>query len=255
MEKISNAIKCVNCGLILKSPVLLPCGHSICKHHAEKNYAQKQINCLKCGRYHTLTKDGLPENESLTEIIATQVHAIDLGEAYKFAKKNFENFEDFIKHVDLVLADPSFQTCEEIDYMKNKVLLKREELKLQIDQETDKLINKFDSYLVKFKEKLKSKAFKKKSNHLSDKKRSATAKMDDFKNRFNQVILDEMCWRNTSTEITNELRILSQNLEEFNSFLDYQNDLDEFKIHTQLFENSPLFDIQRATFYIPSKFL
>ena len=67
MDKISNAIKCVNCQLVLKSPVFLPCHHSVCKHHVQIDIP---IICEKCGKTHDKPQEGFPDNESLAEIIA-----------------------------------------------------------------------------------------------------------------------------------------------------------------------------------------
>ena len=59
----------------------------------------------------------------------------------------------------------------------------------------------------------------------------------DIKSRFNLVILDEMWWKNISNEIENELRVLSQILENFNRSLVIQSELDELKFCTQSFIN------------------
>lgn len=60
MEKISKALKCVECKEILEIPaVLLPCYHSICQKHvsAKKNSGDK-LKCDKCefehDKYHRM---------------------------------------------------------------------------------------------------------------------------------------------------------------------------------------------------------
>lgn len=244
MERISNALKCVNCRLILKSPVLFPCGHSICKYHTDETKPGSMIKCLKCGRDHMIPVDGFPYIESLAEIIDTQLYAMNLGEAHKKAIKDCDNFDLFVQRVNLFLTNPSFEKFEELNGIKNVVLLKREEFKLKIDLEADKLISKLDSYLWKYNEQLKGDEFKKKLAYLEEKYNSAVTKLSVIKNRFNQVVFDEMWWKNTSTEIVNELRILTENLEEFNKSLVIQSDLEEIQSHAQSFQNLSFMDIQ-----------
>ena len=45
MDKVKKAIKCVNCLEVLKSPVLLPCSHSIC----DKHVTDSDKETIKCG--------------------------------------------------------------------------------------------------------------------------------------------------------------------------------------------------------------
>ena len=72
MHKINYAIKFVNCCHVLNSPVLLSCGHSICKHHAHQTTSDNMIKCGKCRRDHLIPSDGFPNNESLAAIIDSQ---------------------------------------------------------------------------------------------------------------------------------------------------------------------------------------
>ena len=44
---------------------------------------------------------------------------INFDEAHTKARKDFESFELLVKNVEHVLADPSFETCDEIDGIKN----------------------------------------------------------------------------------------------------------------------------------------
>lgn len=65
----STLLQCSNCAKILESPVLLPCGDSVCKKHTT-NESNEAILCLKCEIEHPLhaNVEFLPNN-ALAEII------------------------------------------------------------------------------------------------------------------------------------------------------------------------------------------
>lgn len=163
MHKINDAIKCVSCSLILNSPVILPCGHSICKNHA---HVWRYDQVWEMRKKSFGPSDGFPNNESHAAIIDTQFYAINLGEANENVRSACKSLELLINQVNAVLADPTYQTREEIDGMKNKIYLKREQLKLQIDQETDVLIERLDQYLNSFSSQLDGQELKQSLTNL-----------------------------------------------------------------------------------------
>lgn len=64
MDLLSKYVVCVLCKNILKFPVLLPCKHSICKHHenqaAEKMDGTRMIECATCEKSFKIPIDGFP---------------------------------------------------------------------------------------------------------------------------------------------------------------------------------------------------
>ena len=48
MEIIRKAITCKICTQILESPVVLPCGESICEKHIDS--MEHEISCRSCGK-------------------------------------------------------------------------------------------------------------------------------------------------------------------------------------------------------------
>ena len=195
MDKITNAIKCVNCSSIINSPVMLFCGHSVCKHHTQTNNPenvfnllnQNKITCGKCLKEHTIPSEGFPQNESLIEILAAQIHKIDLGKMHKKAKQDCETIESLVNETEAVLADPTCLTMEEIDTMKNSIFLRREELKLKIDKETDKLITKIDDFLERTKNSVNKKEYK----LLNEQNKMAKINLNKNKGKLNEIKVDD----------------------------------------------------------------
>lgn len=220
MDKINNAIKCTSCKSILDSP----CSHSICKKHTKQS---PEIKCGKCGREHKVPKDGFLESESLVDIIAAQVHKINLGKVHEQAKTDAENLSVLIKQVDDTLADPSYKTNENIDGLKNGVLLRREELKLKIDQETDKVMSIIDEYKLRFHNYLDCPEYQKSSIQLVEVKKSVQRTLDDCRRRLNEINVDDDLWKSITLETTSEYKRLANDLKDFENalILDGWNDL------------------------------
>ncbi len=86
MNKIPSIINCVNCRNVLTSPILLPCGHSVCKHHIDKDKTKQSCMCNQCGVRHSKCK--FYPNKALSDLIDTQLGSIDFGQTYKEATKS-----------------------------------------------------------------------------------------------------------------------------------------------------------------------
>lgn len=236
MDKIKDAIKCVNCFSIINSPVIFPCGHSICKHHAQSR-SNNMIRCEKCGKDHSIPSDGFPNNESLASIIDTQVYDINLGEAYEQAKSDCLPLESLINQVNLFLADPSYQTREEIDEMRNRIFIKREELKQEIDNETEKLIDKLNQYVKRLSAQLDETEFKKCSSKLDSISREANIKLGQFKKQLDLFSLDVKKWESITDQVANEKKKLSDQLKSVRQLL-IMSDFDDIQSESRSFQNS-----------------
>lgn len=155
MNKIKSIIKCPNCFNIFTDPVVLPCGHSLCQDHI--NTEDEQVVCLMCKRSHRNTSFAV--NQALIDLIAAQVDSINFGFVHNDAKKACIQLEDGLAEVDQVLNDSSMLIHQFIAELKNKVELKSEQLKLFIDEETQKLVDDLDGYENECKENLNTNSF------------------------------------------------------------------------------------------------
>ena len=141
MNKILNAIKCAICNQIIESPVILSCNDPICKKHVS-NQSNHLIRCEKCGDKHRIPSNGFQPLPFLEEIIKSEIGQLDFGSVHKEAKKSCESVKDSLNELEALLNDPYFFTYERISELKNSVQLKGEELKLKIDQEMKKLLDR-----------------------------------------------------------------------------------------------------------------
>ena len=166
MDIILNAIKCAICHEILESPLFLPCADTICKN--VPNQANDVIRCEKCGVEHPIPTNGFPPIPSLEAIIKSEIGHLDFGKLHNEAKKSCDSIENTLKEVELLLKDPYVFSHEKISELKNSVQLKGEELKLRIDQEMKKHIDKLDEYETQSKDYLSSNEFRVESQKLEN---------------------------------------------------------------------------------------
>ena len=143
MEIILDVMKCALCYELLESPVILPCSCSICKKHVQ-NQTNNVIRCEICRVEHQIPSDGFYANRALQKLIKAEITKLDFGNVHKIAKESCESVEETLNEFKVLLRDPSFYTHERISELKNAVQLKGEELKLKIDEEMWKLIDRLE---------------------------------------------------------------------------------------------------------------
>lgn len=211
MDKIQLAIKCPNCSKILSEPVMLPCGHSICQEHT--NVKQKQIVCWKCGKSHE--NNDFPINEPLKDIIAAQVAAIDLSNFHKDAKLSINRLEKKLTQSEVILNDPAYFVHESVTDLKNKVELKAEELKLLIDETSQKLLFDFGEYEKECAENIRT---SKPNSGVSEFKKLANKtreKLTSWEVFLNELKYDEEKYKQIKTECNQCEKVLVNKFEAF----------------------------------------
>ena len=180
MDRILNTIKCAICHEIMESPVILPCNDTVCKKHVTNQIKDDHFKCDKCGDEHRIPANGFQPLPFLEELIKLGIGRLDFGSVHTEAKKSCESFEELLKEIEAILKDPSFLAHERISELKNSIQLKGEELKLIIDQEMKKLIDRLDEYERQSKEYLSSNEFKEKSVILGNELKSAHSNLDSW---------------------------------------------------------------------------
>lgn len=203
MDKILSAVKCVNCQVVLNSPVLLPCGHSICKSHVQPS-SKSAIKCKQCGVDHTSPNEGFPNNQALAEIISTQVQSLDFGKIHQQAQESCRELQLNVKNAKTLIDDPNYYINDVIEELKNDVFLKREQLKLEIDQESEKLIKMLEGYAIRCESYLNEDEFKSKRKNQELLVIQIQTKLNDWNTKLNQIKFDEEIWKNITNDCQKE---------------------------------------------------
>ena len=241
MQSIQKAIKCSECNKVLETPVFLPCSHSICKKHVtEKNRGDK-LRCAKCGFDHEIPVNGFPVIEALCEIIKAKIGTIDLGSAYKEATESCDKFGGYVKEMEHLVNDPKTYTYDEISQLKNRVHLKSEQLKLKIDKETEKLLDKLKKYQTRCDDSLTADSYlswKRKRNY----KETYSASLASWKSELNELKFDERKWKKITKECNKSIEILEEEIKKLKKdFL--LGDFTNYSKHVDFFEQISIDDL------------
>lgn len=191
MDKIANAIKCVNCKEVFSKPLILPCGHSICKKHTETE--DEKIRCERCESNH-LNK-GFSVNEALEEIVASQIASMDFGNVHKEARQSCDQLCATLAQIDLILKDPDYYTHEMIDGLINRVHVKSEMLKVQLEEIIQEALHKLQEYKSKCKQYVKSSEYATRKEVLQQENVESQAELDKCSIYLNQLKFDEAEWK------------------------------------------------------------
>ena len=227
---VDDLIKCPQCKEIFKLPVILPCGHSICKHHVDdvindisNDIENKNIECQICQRFHKISEsDEFAPNKTIESLLEKNMAKIDLGEEYKSAREKCKIFGDLLETLNKIKNDPELRINTVISELKNKVDLRREKMKQEIDEEALKIIDKLNEYQKECKMKMKIDSDSKLDEKLEDWKNSLKQwhiGLNTFDNTNRKSILDES---------TSKLKDLHSELLTFEGSL-FLNRLNQFK--------------------------
>ena len=86
----------------------------------------------------------------------------------------------------MILNDPNVYPYEKITDLKNDVQLKAEELKLRIDEEKSKLLDRLEKNQEQCKEYLSTKEFKEESKKFESEMKIAQSKLDSWNASLNK---------------------------------------------------------------------
>ena len=186
MEPAFYPIICITCEKILNRPVLLPCGHSICQVHVDEAKSEHRdlIKCFSCTESHAIPERGFTLIKNLEALIENKIHSLDLGEDYHKPYKLRSEFERFIELFERIKNQPENRIHDYISGVKNRIDLKREKLKNEIDQTFLSMIEKLDEF-----------------------ENQCIANLDWFKLRFDDNLDEKLNkWKITCEQFKNDLR-------------------------------------------------
>jgi hypothetical protein len=246
MNKISGAIKCVNCQHILESPVVLPCGHSICKKHSTD--VKGPIICITCEIDHEIPKNGsFPPNLGLAKMIESEISKLDFGIEYKDAKGSCEKLDDLLNKIEETLNDPYNFTHEAIEYLKNVVQQKGEEMKLEIDEKMNRCFVKLDEYKANCKTSFKTSEYLKEAERFVQVRESSRKQLNDWLASLDKIKLNESEWKRIKGECEKKIVSIQSELERFKVEILLQKRYEEFRDEIEnyfgKFEIDPAFNL------------
>ena len=246
---IKDKLSCTYCHEIFKHPInLICCGKKICKQHIDELIKQDSPNtftCPLCAQENTNQNFHCDELfESLIEEV--ELHKFKLDPKYELT---FHNLRKEIESLEKVLNGPESYIYEEINELKRQVDLDRENLKSEIDNVANGLIQQLESYEQQFKKQYKTTVD---FNYYSGVAKSSRAKLDGFKKFLNLFSVGKEERDEKTSEMEREINSLEPILKKFKcqlfsnleiNYKQMQMDKDEFfarliievKVYSNLF--------------------
>lgn len=227
MNLINQVIICNSCKEKLKSPVFLPCGHSICKHHVDEveeiSNKRRKIECDNCNETHEIPHNGFVPNRALEHLMKLKIDKLDLGEEYNSAFEKFSLFADLLEYFNRVKNDPEMKIHTLLSDLRNKVDLRREVLKDEIDKKALEMIEKINEYEKDCKSSIKL------NSNLDKKIGEWENEIEKSRLFLNTLERNTEKWNEISNKMTSHLKDLQSEFIKLNENL-FLNQIDEFFI-------------------------
>jgi hypothetical protein len=229
MNKISSAIKCVNCKNVLQTPVLLPCSHSICKKHVTDDDKGAAIFCNNCGLEHSIPQNGFLLQEALAKIIDSQIFNLNFGKDHQEANEACTKLDECLNIFQQLLKDPLNFTHEVILSLKNVVQLRGEEAKLKIDEKMNNFFDKLEEYEKDCKKALKTSEYVAKSKKLNLQNEVIRKELDKWQEYLDKINFNKQQWGKIKSESENVIKHLKSQQRHFENDLLLQERFDQFR--------------------------
>lgn len=154
-----TASRCIECHLILSSPVLLPCGNSVCQKHVGSTWTQ--FFCASCSLNHPVPPDqGFPLNHTLIDFIA-QKKKQERGPPCSISLQNIKTIDKALNacalldsvliDFDTLESDPDAYIDECIGLLRKRVTFHQEQLKVEIDRRASKVLDELEEFQIECK--------------------------------------------------------------------------------------------------------
>lgn len=220
MEIIETSIKCTLCQNVLDSPVILPCGESICSKHVEA-CEKERLYCLFCQVDHVIPESGnFPCNRRLDAIIKTRLFECNVGGVeYTKAALNCQKLNKTLSEFEQVRLDPLKHIAEVVEARRNEVNLMRSELKLRIDDQAERILHDLDEYEKECALSVNKEYEFEVGNDLEAEIRRVQVRLEKWLVELNVLKGDETKWEKVREESEKMMKHLELKLNEFKNDL------------------------------------
>lgn len=146
-QEVKSVVRCLNCLKTLKSPILLPCGHTICKEHIDEltDPGENYIKCSTCQRKFNTNKFIFFEDKALGDLIDNEAYLTfddkslkrSLFECFNVFNQSNEEFKQSKNDLDLVFNDIFKEIRSKINFQCEKLKKQLEMIAFEMTQKTN----------------------------------------------------------------------------------------------------------------------
>jgi hypothetical protein len=150
IDQVKNLFDCEQCNQLLVDPVALPCGNSLCKRHLDDLLENtptemNKFECELCEKKHSIPEDGFAINKRIQNALNIKLSTLKLNPVYEECKTEINEAKMNIQMIENLDKDPENFIFEYFEKLKRQVDLRREKLKLELDNNSDEIIQSIES--------------------------------------------------------------------------------------------------------------
>ena len=242
IQQMKRLLECDLCNDVILDPVTLPCDNTICRSHLDKllTDASNEKNtflCLVCHKEHIIPKKGFIVNNRIQKLLTLDLNIMKASPLFDECIKEIENAKENVLKVEELQKNGEMYIYDYFENIKRQVDIRREDLKLKIDNFSDEIIKSVE---------LNQKSYIKLSKEVN----KITENINKSKNELNDLIaqFDTLEFNDKKFQDT-KASVAVVNLELSKILAEYQDSLLDNKIYTFKFKELPIEDIFGRFFY------
>ena len=146
-NQVYNELLCKHCEGRLVEPKILPCGEtifSLCETSIQVN--DRMFDCLACKQKHKMPKNGLTINKSLFKLLSIMPTNVSRGKSYDLLEKLLNEMQNKTSFIKIGIENSNDFVKEHCMNLRSDVQLTAEEVIVQVNEITTKIIEEIDEY-------------------------------------------------------------------------------------------------------------
>ena len=215
IDKLKSLFVCQLCKCQYEKPIILPCGEIICEKDLDIFYKNQDSikNCKFCDKEHSKSSK-IPAKQTI-KLMELGSHQIDFGKTFEYGKNVLRDLDRTIRDYEQINNDPNNYIYNYFNDLKNQCDIKREEIKMEIDNHFDNLLLEIQDLCGDYQRSTKMKNNEKINAEIDHSKKTLT----DWVKEYDTISIDEKARdkiifksKFAKIKLEKELDILKRNL-------------------------------------------
>lgn len=184
-------------------------------------YCTNHKSCKFCDKVHNKATDTFIPAKQTMKLMELGGHQIDFGKTFEYGKNVLKDLDKTIREYEHINNDPNHFIFNYFSELKNQCDIKREEIKLEIDNHFDALLQEIEDLSNEYQRGAKFKNSEKISNEIEQSKKN----INDWIKEYDTTVIDEKTRdkiifksKFAKVKLDKELEILKRNLLKNKSF-------------------------------------
>ena len=198
MDSIRKLLTCKLCDNILNNtPVVLSCcDATVCSSHLDIFLNDNTIyTCELCNQTHDNPKSKIfVSNKLAEELLKMKLEKLSFGRKHEKSKEECEELKSFLREIQDLINDPKNYIHECVSELKRDIDLRREEIKLEIDEISDEMIDRLELFEKECYEHLSNENIQNRIQKFKQDIHDIEARLAEWTKELNMLVIDVDKW-------------------------------------------------------------